>query len=93
MKMVQNQKLSDKEVSFAMLNTHKLQASSLTNLVLESSSDAVRRDAVQILQRTFQHQKMIWDYMNQKGFYQVEAAPQQDITKVQQQMQQSMGMQ
>jgi spore coat protein CotF len=50
----------------------------------------LRQDATQILYRTYQHQKMIWDYMSSKGYYQVEAAPQQDIAKAQQQLQQGM---
>jgi len=87
-----NQNFSDKELAFALLNSHKLSASSLTNLILESTCQGVRQDAAQILNRTFQHQKMIWDYMNGKGYYQVDIAPQQDITRAQQQLQQS-GMQ
>ncbi len=83
------QNFNDKEIATILLNTHKLSASALTNLVLESSDQNVRQDTMQILNTTFQHQKMIWDYMNTKGFYQVEMAPQQDIIKAQQQLQQS----
>lgn len=84
-----NQNFSDKELAWALLNTHKLSASSLTNLILESTNNNVRQDATQILYRSFQHQKMIWDYMNGKGYYQVEMAPQQDLSRAQQQLQQS----
>lgn len=87
--MAQNQTISDKELSTALLNYHKLGASSLTNLVLESMDNSVRSDAQQLLLKTLQHQKMIWDYMNSKGYYQVEMAPQQDIANAQQQLQQS----
>lgn len=88
--MAQIQGLGDKELASALLNNHKLSASSLNNLVLESVDPSVRQDATQILYRTYQHQKMIWDYMNTKGYYQVEAAPQQDIARARQQIQQGM---
>ena len=72
------------------MNSHKLGANALNNLILESVDPNLRQDATQILYRTYQHQKMIWDYMSSKGYYQVEAAPQQDIAKAQQQLQQGM---
>lgn len=86
--MAQNQTMSDKNLAGALLNAHKLSASSLTNLVLESVDPTLRQDTTQILYRTFQHQKMIWDYMNHKGYYQAEMAPAQEITQAQRQMQQ-----
>lgn len=58
---------SDKEITQTLLNEHKLCASSLTNLVLESSNQDLRNDATGILNRTFQHQKTIFDLMSQKG--------------------------
>lgn len=88
--MAQNQGLGDKELATALLNNHKLSANSLNNLVLESVDPNLRQDVTQILYRTYQHQKMIWDFMNNKGYYQVEAAQQQEIAKAQQQLQQSM---
>jgi spore coat protein CotF len=90
--MAQNQGMNDKELAFALLNAHKLSAGSLNTLILESVCQGLRQDAMQVLNRTYQHQKMLWDYMNNKGYYQVEAAPQQEITKAKQQLQQS-GMQ
>lgn len=89
--MAQTQAISDKEIAMALLNNHKLAASALTNLVLESTNQALRQDAKQVWDKTLQHQKMLWDYMNAKGYYQVEAAPQQEIAKAQQQLQQQMG--
>ena len=71
--------LSDKEIIYTLLNEHKLCASSLTNLILESSNQALRNDASGILSRTFQHQKTIFDIMAQKGWYTVQQASQQDI--------------
>lgn len=76
--------ISDKEITQVLLDEHKLCASSLTNLILESSNQNLRTDVTNILGRTFQHQKQIFDIMSQKGWYQVQAANQQDITKAQQ---------
>ena len=72
--------LSDKAIMYTLLNEHKLCASSLTNLILESSSQALRDDVAGILNRTFQHQKIIFDIMAQKGWYSVQQASQQDIS-------------
>jgi len=89
MGMAQTNGLGDKEIASALLNAHKLSAGSLNNLILESADPNLRQDATQILYRTYQHQKMIFDYMNSKGYYQVETAPAQDIAKAQQQLQQT----
>jgi spore coat protein F len=76
--------LSDKEIVNVLLDEHKLCASSITNLVLESTNQNLRNDAASILNRTFQHQKQIFDFMTQKGWYQTQAANQQDVAKAQQ---------
>jgi len=74
----------DKEIVTVLLDEHKLSASSLTNLVLESTNQPLRNDVTSILTKTFQHQKQIFDLMNQKGWYQTQNASQQDISKAQQ---------
>jgi spore coat protein CotF len=78
--------IGDKEITNVLLDQHKLTASSLTNLVLESNNQALRNDVTSLLTRTFQHQKQIFDLMNQKGWYQIQNANQQEITKAQQEM-------
>lgn len=75
---------SDKEITQTLLNEHKLCASSLTNLVLESSNQNLRNDAAGILNRTFQHQKNIFDLMSQKGWYTAQQASQQEIASAKQ---------
>lgn len=72
-------KLSDKEITQTLLNEHKLCASSLTNLILESSNQNLRNEVSGLLNRTFQHQKNIFDLMTQKGWYSVQQANQQEI--------------
>lgn len=78
--------LSDKEITQTLLNEHKLCASSLTNLVLESSNQSLRNDAAGILSRTFQHQKNIFDLMTQKGWYTTQQASQQEIASAKQEV-------
>ena len=76
--------ITDKEITNVLLDEHKLCASSLTNLILESSNQNLRNDATNILNRTFQHQKQLFDIMTQKGWYATTIANPQDITKAQQ---------
>jgi spore coat protein F len=79
-------KFSDKEIAQTLLNEHKLFATSLTNLVLESSNQALRNDAAGLLSRTFQHQKNIFDLMSQKGWYTAQQANQQEISNAKQEV-------
>lgn len=76
--------LTDKEIMSSILNEHKLAASSLTNLVLESSCQMLRSDAESILTKTFTEQKQVFDMMSQKGWYPVQNANQQEISMAQQ---------
>lgn len=76
--------LTDKEIMASILNEHKLAASSLTNLVLESSCQMLRSDAESILTKTFSGQKQVFDMMSQKGWYPVENANAQEISTAQQ---------
>ena len=78
--------ITDKEITNVLLDEHKLSASSLTNLILESTNQILRTDATNILTKTFQHQKQIFDIMTQKGWYQVQNANPQDLTRAQQEM-------
>jgi spore coat protein F len=75
--------ISDKDIMEVLLTQHKLGASSLTTLVLESTCQEIRNDAMNLLNRTFQHQKQIFDIMSQKGWYQTMNASQQEISSVQ----------
>lgn len=78
--------ITDKEIVNVLLNQHKLSASSLTTLVLESANQNLRNDATNILNKTFKHQKEIFDLMTQKGWYQVQSASQQQISQAQQEL-------
>ncbi len=76
--------LTDKEIMSSILNEHKLSASSLTTLVLESSCPTLRNDVQSILTKTFNGQKQVFDMMSQKGWYPVQNANQQEISVAQQ---------
>jgi len=78
--------ITDKEIVNILLDEHKLEASSLTNLILESSNQSLRNDAMNILTKTFQHQKQLFDIMTQKGWYQTQNAKQTDIMRAQQEI-------
>jgi spore coat protein F len=76
--------LTDKEIIASILNERKLAASSLTNLILESSNPTLRNDVKSILTKTFDQQKNVFDIMSQKGWYAVQNANPQDISQAQQ---------
>jgi spore coat protein F len=78
--------VGDKELVTVLINEHKLSASSMTNLILESSDQSLRNDATNILNRTFQHQKQIFDLMSQKGWYPTKAASQQELSAAKQEV-------
>lgn len=71
--------VNDEDLTNIILAHHKYGASALSNLVLESSSAALRRDVTNILETTFNHQKQVFDYMSQNGWYQVKNASQTEI--------------
>lgn len=76
--------LTDKEIMTSILGEHKLAASSLTNLILESACPMLRNDAKSILTKTLDAQKQVFDVMTQKGWYQIQNANQQEISSAQQ---------
>lgn len=80
---------SDKDILNAILNDHKLAATSLTNLVLEGSNQDVRNDAMQVLTSVFEQQKKVFDLMNTKGWYNVKQASSQEASMAQQQFSQA----
>jgi spore coat protein CotF len=74
----------DMEWMGILLYEHKLAASMLTNSVLESANPQVRQHFTSLLNQTFDHQKQIFDVMNQKGWYKVAPAPQDQLSQIQQ---------
>lgn len=78
-----NSQMNDKDLMNTLLSQHKFSAMNLTGLITECANESLRQDCLNILSGTLQHQKMIWDAMNQKGWYQVQAANPQDISRAQ----------
>jgi len=74
----------DMEWMGIILNEHKLAASMLTSGVIESANPQVRQHFSTLLNQTLDHQKQIFDLMSQKGWYKVAAAPQEELTRIQQ---------
>ncbi len=74
----------DMEWMGILLNEHKLAASMLTSGVIESANPQVRQHFSNLLNQTLDHQKQIFDVMNQKGWYKVAPAPQEELTRIQQ---------
>jgi len=79
--------LSDRDIAFSILNSYKLQASALTTLIIESTNNALRKEALNVLSRVFDHQKQVFDFLSQKGWYTVDKATQDDISKAQRDVQ------
>lgn len=78
-----NTQISDKDLMNTLLSQHKFSAMTLTGLITECANENLRQDCINVLESTLQHQKMIWDAMNQKGWYQVQPANPQDISRAQ----------
>lgn len=74
----------DMEWMGILLYEHKLAASMLTSSVLESADQQVRQHFTGLLNQTFDHQKQLFDVMNQKGWYKVAPAPQDELSRIQQ---------
>ncbi|BBB91805.1 MAG TPA: spore coat protein [Methylomusa anaerophila] len=74
----------DMERIGALLYQLKTEATTLCTAILESTNNNVRSQLTQILNKSFQNQKIVFDCMNQKGWYKVEPAPQDQYTRIQQ---------
>jgi len=86
--MPASNKINDQILAEVMLNQHKFAASMLTNAILEASDDRLRRDYQSMLNATLGHQKQIFDFMSQKGWYQPPTASPQEINQAQRMMNQ-----
>ncbi len=78
--------LNDKDIANIMLNQHKHEAASLTNFILECSNEQMRKDAQNALMQVFSHQKQIFDLMNQRGWYKIQPADPQQLSRAQQEI-------
>lgn len=79
----QGLQFSDKDILQVCLNETKHLASSVNTYIQEASSEQLRREYMTVLGDIYSQEKQIFDYMQQKGFYNVKNANPQDIAQAQ----------
>ena len=75
--------ISDKDILQVCLNESKHMAAALNIYIQEATSEQLRRDYMTVLGDIYSQEKQIFDYMQQKGFYNVKNATPQDISQAQ----------
>lgn len=80
----QQQQTQDMELVGTLIYQLKMESSSLCTSVLESANENVRAQLTQVLQKSLQNQKTVFDLMKQKGWYNVEPAPAEQYSRIQQ---------
>lgn len=83
---------NDKSLSHDLLIHQKYLSSSYTTMATETSSDALFNDVMRICQDEVQANHQLFNFMNQRGWYQVQAADQNQISQAQSQIQQMQTM-
>lgn len=79
----QGMQMQDKDILQICLNESKHMASSLNIYIQEATSEQLRRDYMTVLGDLYSQEKQIYDYMQQKGYYNVKNASPQDISQAQ----------
>ena len=76
----------EKECAGTLLYLQKHEAEMLCSASLEASDANIRNHCTGLLQKCLENQHNLFNIMNQKGWYKVETAPQEMLTKAQQNM-------
>lgn len=79
---------NDKSIAQECLLHQKYLADSYTGMARETACDALFSDVLKICQEELQTNHQIFNFMNQQGWYPVQNADQNQITKAQSQVQQ-----
>ena len=79
----QGMQFADKDILQLALNESKHAAETLNASILESSNEQLRRDYMTILGDIYNQQKQIFDMMQQKGYYKMQNASEQEISQAQ----------
>ncbi|MDR3566276.1 MAG: spore coat protein [Negativicutes bacterium] len=79
----QGMQFADRDILQLCLNESKHLASSLNTYIQEAASEQLRRDYMTVLGDIYGQEKQLFDYMQQKGFYNVKNATPQDISQAQ----------
>jgi spore coat protein CotF len=82
--VAQQQQTQDMELVGTLIYQLKMESSALCTAILESANPNVRSQLTQVLQQSLANQKTVFDLMNQKGWYKVEAAPPEQYNRIQQ---------
>lgn len=79
----QGNQFTDRDILQLALNESKHSAGAINIYILEAVSEQLRKDYMTVLGDVYMQQKQIFDVMQQKGFYNVEQASAQQLTKAQ----------
>jgi spore coat protein CotF len=79
----QSAQISDRDIMQICLNESKHLATSLNIYIQEAANEQLRRDYMSILGEVYSQEKQLYDYMQQKGYYNVKNASPQDISQAQ----------
>lgn len=79
----QGAQVADHDIMQICLNESKHLASSLNIYIQEAANEQLRRDYMTVLGEIYSQEKQIYDYMQQKGYYNVKNATPQDISQAQ----------
>ena len=77
----QGMQIADRDLFQVCLNETKHMASSLNTYIQEATNETLRRDYMTVLGDIYSQEKQLFDYMQQKGYYQVKNASPQDISQ------------
>jgi spore coat protein CotF len=75
--------LEDRDILQLALNESKHCAGALNTYITEATNEQLRRDYMTVLGDVYQQQKQVFDLMQERGFYNVENATAQQMTKAQ----------
>lgn len=76
----------EKEWAGTLLYLQKHEAEMLCSAALEAADANIKNHCSGLLQKCLENQHNLFDIMSQKGWYKVETAPQELLTKAQQNM-------
>jgi spore coat protein CotF len=85
----QGMQFSDSDLMNLALNETKNTAHALNIYISEANSNQLRQDYMTVLGDVYSEQKQLFDMMQQKGYYKVQNADQQDISQAQSKFSQS----
>jgi spore coat protein CotF len=77
----QGMQLTEQDIMQVCLEQTKQLAGSINTYILEANNEQLRRDYMTALGDVYNQQKQVFNLMEQKGYYNVKNATQQDISQ------------